>query len=181
MDSPEHSHNPAIGKWITLTIWGFGFALLFARRWLCTLFHLNTEMYFVSFVGPLWAFMLVCVLAGFLRLFRRPAEKWSNFWRAVFAVVPTLLLMLPQADLIMILREGWHFPQRIDLPRLIISSITALMFYITPAAIVVLSWLRHNRLVSTARALGLALVTNGLLYVPFGLWLNQLIGKYTQP
>ena len=75
MDSLEHSHPPIMGKWITITIWVMGITLQLARKWLCTIFHLNTEMFMASIMGPLWAFMLVCLLAGFLRVFRRPAEK----------------------------------------------------------------------------------------------------------
>ena len=181
MNSPEHSHSPNIGKWITITIWVMGIALQIARKWLCTLFNLNTEWFMMSIMGPLWSFMLVCLLAGFLRAFRRPAEKWSNFGRVAFAFVATLVLSIPQVDLIMALREGWSFSYLIRTMRLVFPLYTALAFFFVPAAIVVFSWLRYNRSVSTVRALGMALVIHGLVYVPYGLWVNQLIIKYSQP
>ena len=181
MDSPQLSHHPTIGKWITILIWIIGIALLLARNWLSTVFNLNTELFMVSILGPLWSLMLVCLLAGLLRMFRKPAEKWSHFWRVMFVSVATLVLAVPQVDLIMALREGGHFPQSVDTIRLVVIAATAFVFFLVPAAIVVISWLRHNISISSVRALGLALVVHGLIYVPFGLWVNEMIIKYSQP
>jgi hypothetical protein len=181
MFSPEHSHTSTSGKWITIAIWAAGIILQLARPWLCTLFALNIENFMVSIVAPMWSFMLVCLLAGLLRVFRKPAEKIGSLWRAVFALDFAVVLMLPQADLIMVFRESWRFPHYIDPMRYILLWAVPLTFYAVPAAVVVVSWLQHNRLVSIMRALGLALVIIGVVYVPFGLWLNQLQLMYTQP
>jgi hypothetical protein len=175
MDSPKRSVSPLVGKIITIVIWGVGLALLLARKWLCATFHLNTEMYMASIMGPAWAFMLVCFLAGFLRVFRRPAEKWSRRGRVIFALAATFVLALPQIDLLLTLRDGWSFIHIVNRYWLIIPCVTALVFFLLPAGIVVVSWLDHNRSISTLRALGLALVIYAVLYVPFGLWINTLI------
>jgi hypothetical protein len=177
MPSSARSASPRNARWITILIWVLGLALLFARKWLGSLFHLNTEWFMASSMGPLWALMLVVLLAGFLRIFRRPAEKWSRPWRTLFACVALLVLALPQIDLIMAMREGLFFPQNLSGARLQVLLVTAVVFYLLPAAVVVLSWLNHNRLVSAARALGLSLLLHGLVYVPYGLWLNELIKK----
>jgi hypothetical protein len=179
--TPEVSRSPSLGKAFTITIWVIGLALQFARPWVNAVFRLNTEMFMASVMGPLWAFMLVCLLAGLLRVLRRATEKWRPPWRVAFALVFTLVLALPQIDLIMLFRESDRFPHYIDPARLILLWTTPLVFYALPAAVVVASWLRHNRPVSTARALGLALVIFELVYVPFGLFINQLILKYSQP
>jgi hypothetical protein len=177
MHSSDHSASPRVARWITIFIWLLGLAFLFARKWLASLFHLNTEWFMASNMAPLWALLLVCLLAGFLRIFRRPAEKWSRSWRILFACAAALLLALPQIDLIMAMREGLFFPQNLSGARLLVLLVTAVVFYLLPAAVVVLSWLNHNRLVSAARALGLALLLHGLVYIPYGLWLNELIRK----
>jgi hypothetical protein len=87
----------------------------------------------------------------------------------------------PQADLIMLFRESDRLPHNIDPFRYIILWVTPLTFYFIPAAIVVWAWLTHNRLVSTMRALGLSLVFIGIIFVPFGLWLNKMAMIYRQP
>jgi hypothetical protein len=181
MHTPEQPHSPTPGKWFTIAIWLVGIALQVARPWLIAFFRLNTEVFMISFMGPVWAFLLVCLLTGFLRVFRRLAKKWSQHWRVVFALVLSVVLALPQIDLIMLFRESDRFPHYIDPMRLQLFWGTPLVFYALPAVVVVASWLRHNRPISTRRALGLALVIYGVVYVPFGLWVNQLILKYTQP
>jgi hypothetical protein len=181
MISTAHPQPFALGKWITIALWVVGITLQLARPWLCTRFVLNTDNFLISFIAPIWAFMLVCLLAGLLRVFRKLAEKWSNLWRVVFAIVSAVVLMLPQADLIEIFRESGRFPHYIDPMRYILLWAIPLIFYAVPAMIVVISWLQHNHLVSTLRALGVALVIIGVVYVPFGFWLNQLALKYTQP
>jgi hypothetical protein len=181
MISSERLQTSSSGKWITILIWIFGIALLLAKPRISTLFALNTHHYMFSYMGPLWSFVLVCLLAGLLRVFHTPAEKWANPWRFVFAGVFAIILMLPQADTIMIYRESGHWPHYIDPMRRILLWVTPLTFYVLPATLVVASWLKHNRVISTLRALGLALVFIGIVYIPFGLWLNQLAIKYTQP
>jgi hypothetical protein len=114
-------------------------------------------------------------------MFRRRAEKWRFSRRVIFAGVASLVFFLPQADLLMTLREGWSFPNRIEMVRLILPFTTALLLFLVPAIVVVLSWLHQNRSITTSRALALAFVVNGLTYVPYGLWVNQLIIKYSQP
>jgi hypothetical protein len=169
------------GKWVTLAIWGGGLILLFARPWLSKVFALNTDIFMVSVMGPLWAFMLVCWLTGFLQVIRRPAEKWTDLWRVIFALVSLVVFAIPQIDFINVFRETDRFPHYIDPMRGILLVVTPLVFYALPAAVVVGSWLGLNRLVSTWRALGLALVIFGVVYVPFGLLVNQLMLKYSQP
>jgi len=181
MLSLEHSRNSSLRKWITIAIWVVGISLQLARPWLCTLFALNTDDFMVSIIAPLWSFMLVCLLAGLLRVLRKLTEKWGGLWRVVLAMVLGVVLMLPQADLIMVFRESIRFPHYIDPLRYILLWVTPLTFYVVPAALVMISWLQHNRLVSTLRALGLGLVFIGVIYVPFGLWLNQMLLRYTQP
>jgi hypothetical protein len=175
MTPSSRSPAPFIGKLITLAIWVAGFSLLLARKWLIRVFGLNTEWYIASIAGPAWAFFLVVCLAVFLRLFRRLAEKWSQRWRAVFALATAFVLALPQQDLIVTLRGGWYFQHTVNPFWLILPAVTALAFFILPAAVVLAAWLGHNRQLSTLRALGLALVIHGLVYVPFGLWVNTLI------
>jgi len=127
------------------------------------------------------AFLLVCVLAGVLLVFRRWRKNGTPPGGSPSPLVSALVLALPQIDLIMLFRESDRFPHSVDPMRLILFLVTPLVFYALPAAVVVASWLRHNRPVSTLRALGLALVIFGLVYVPFGLWLNDLTLRYTQP
>jgi hypothetical protein len=158
-----------------------GIALLFAKPWLVTRFSLNTDNYMFTFLGPMWAFFLVCLLAVFLRIFRKSAEKWSTLRRVAFSVVAAFVLMLPQADLIMLFRESGRLLHYIDPFRYILLWVTPLTFFFIPAVIVVWAWLMHNRLVSTMRALGLALVFTGLIFVPFGLWLTGQAVNYIQP
>jgi hypothetical protein len=181
MISSERLQTSSSGKWITILIWIIGIALLLAKPRISALFSLNTQLYMFSYMGPLWSFGLVCLLAGLLRLLRTPAKKWANPWRFVLAGALAILLMLPQADLIMIYRESGHWPHYIDPMRRILLWVTPLTFYVLPAALVVASWLKHNRVISTLRALGLSLVFIGIVYIPFGLWLNQLAFKYSQP
>jgi hypothetical protein len=181
MISSERLQTSSSGKWITILIWIFGIALLLAKPRISTLFALNTNLYMFSYMGPLWAFVLVCLLAVMLRVFRKPAEKWAAPWRFIFAGVLAAVLMLPQADTIMIYRESGQWPHYIDPMRKILLWVTPLTFYVVPAAVIVISWLQHNRAISTLRAVGLALVFIGIIYIPFGLWLNQLALKYTQP
>jgi len=129
----------------------------------------------------MWAFFLVSLLAFFLRIFRKVAEKWSTPRRVLFSLGAAFLLMLPQADLIMLFGESGRLLHYIDPFRYILLWVTPLTFYLIPAAIVVWAWLTHNRLVSTMRALGLALVFIGVIFVPFGLWLNKMAMIYRQP
>jgi hypothetical protein len=118
---------------------------------------------------------------GFLRVFRKRAEKWSTLRRVIFSVVSAFVLMLPQADLIMLFRESGRLLHYIDPFRYIVLWVTPLTFYLIPAAIVVWAWLTRNRLVSNMRSLGLALVFIGIIFVPFGLWLTSQAIKYIQP
>ncbi len=181
MVTQDHSQTSTLGKWTTIAIWAVGITFLLARPWFSTFFGLNTDSFMFSVMGPIWAFILVCLLALLLQLFRKPAEKWRSFWRIVFALVCALVLILPQADLIMVYRESGQFPHYIDPLRYILLWVTPLTFYVVPAGIVVASWLQHNRLVSPIRSLGLALVVIGVVYIPFGLWLTQQAIKYSQP
>jgi hypothetical protein len=129
----------------------------------------------------LWAFSLVCLLCGVLRVFRGQSFKWSNNWRIVFALACLLILAIPQIDFINVFRESGRFPHFIDPMRGILLLVTPLMFFILPSSVIVGSWLDKNRVISTWQALGLALVVFGVVYVPFGLVVNQLMLKYTQP
>jgi hypothetical protein len=181
MNPSTRPHSPATGKWITLLVWLLGLALLFARNWLGSLFHLNTEYFMASVMAPLWALLLVCLLAGLLRIFRRLAEKWLSAGRVLFACLVALLLALPQIDLIMAMREGLFFPENLTGARLQVLLVTAVMFYLLPAAVVVMFWLQRKWSVSAWRALGLALLLHGLMYVPYGLWLNGLISRNIVP
>jgi hypothetical protein len=181
MVSIKETRRSNAGRWVTVIIWVSGIVLLFAKPWLVTQFSLNTDSYMFTFLGPLWAFFLVCLLAGFLRVFRKSAEKWSTFRRVVFSVVAAFVLMLPQVDLIMLFRESGRLLHYIDPFRYIMLWVTPLTFYLIPAVIVVWAWLTHNRLVSTMRAVGLALVSIGVIFVPFGLWLNKMAMIYRQP
>jgi hypothetical protein len=175
MNQSSHSPAPAIRKLITLAIWVAAFALLLARKWLIGVFGLNTTWYGASFMGPAWAFFLVVCLAVFLRMFRQPAEKWSQRARVIFALVAAFVLALPQYDLILTVRGGWSFQIAVNRLWLILPLVTGVVFTLLPASVIVAAWLGHNRLLSTLRALGLALVVHGLVYVPFGLWVNTLI------
>jgi hypothetical protein len=181
MASQPLSHSSPLGKWLTLLIWALGFGLQFSKSWMNQVFGLNTELFVFSVMGPLWAFLLVCGLAGLLGVFYRPAEKWSGLWRGVFVLFFTLLLALPQYDFIMVFREGGSFPPRIDAGRQVFLMAIPLVFYLLPAAVVVFAWLRRSRLLTGARALGLAFILYGLVYVPYGLWTNQMILRYSQP
>ena len=154
MDSPACPRSPKAGKWITILVWVLGLTLLFARKWLGSLFHLNTEWFMASSMGPLWALLLVCLLAGVLRIFRRAAEKWSPAWRILFACAAILVLALPQIDLIMAMREGLFFPKNLTGARLQVLLVTAVLFYLLPAALVAIFWLQHRWSVSAWRSPG---------------------------
>jgi hypothetical protein len=181
--NPSATFRPStLGKWITASIWVIGMALQLTRSWQIAAFGLNTEIFMASVMGPIWAFLLVCLLAGFLRVFRSMAEKWSNPGRVAFALASTLVMALPQIDLIMLYRENYRFPPYyIDPMRSILLWATPLAFFLMPAIAIVWAWLLHNKRVSTMRALGIALMIFGIVYVPFGLLVNQLMRIYTQP
>ena len=181
MVSIKETRRSSAGRWITVLIWVLGIALLVVKPWLVTRFSLNTDNYMFSFLGPVWAFFLVCLLAVFLRIFRKKAEHWSTLRRVLFSTVAAMILMLPQADLIMLLRESGRILHYIDPFRYILLWVTPLTFYLIPSAIVVWAWITHNRVVSTLRAVGLALVFIGVVFVPFGLWLNKMAMIYRQP
>ena len=166
MVSIKETRRSSVGRWVTVIIWVLGIALLFAKPWLVTQFSLNTDNYMFTYMGPVWAFFLVCLLAVFLRIFRKRAENWSTLRRVIFSVTSAFVLMLPQADLIMLFRESGRLLHYIDPFRYIVLWVTPLTFYLIPAVIVVWAWLTHNRLVSTMRALGLALVFIGVIFVP---------------
>jgi hypothetical protein len=181
MVSINETRRSNSGRWVTVIIWVSGIVLLFTKPWLVTQFSLNTDSYMFTFLGPLWAFFLVCLLAVFLRIFRKIAEQWSTNRRVFFSVVAALILMLPQADLIMLFRESGRLLHYIDPFRYILLWVTPLTFYLIPSAIVVWGWITHNRLVSTMRALGLALVFIGLVFIPFGIWLTRQAVNFMQP
>lgn len=181
MTTHENAQDSSSSKWITPAVWSLGIALQLFKPLLISKFSLNTDLFMVSVVSPVWAFMLVCLLAGWLRLFRKIFAKMNLGWRIVFALASAVVFMLPQADLIMVFRESGTFPHYIDPLRYILLWVVPLVFYSLPALVVVMSWIGNNRLVSTFLALGIALCINGLVYVPFGLWLNRVMPGYIQP
>jgi hypothetical protein len=58
---------------------------------------------------------------------------------------------------------------------------TPLAFYLLPAALVIFSWLRRDRRYTLLRALGIGLLSIGILNFPFILWLTHLWAVYYQP
>ena len=179
--SPDQSKSPIRGKWITLAIWAAGIGLQLSKPWIIRVFKINTEMFMQTVMGPLWAFMLVCLLAGWLQIFRNSAKNWRRPSRLIFALVSTVILAIPQIDFINLFRESDRFPHYIDELRLIMFWVTPLVFFVIPSLVVIWAWLNHNQSISTRRALGMALVIFELVYIPFGLWFTPFLMKYIQP
>jgi hypothetical protein len=180
-DSPDQSKSPVRGKWVTLVIWAAGIGLQLSKPWIIRVFKINTEMFMQTVMGPLWAFLLVSLLAGWLRIFRDPAEKWRRPSRLIFALVSTVIMAIPQIDFINLFRESDRFPHYIDELRLIMFWVTPLVFFVIPSLVVIWAWLNQNQSISTRRALGMALVIFELVYIPFGLWFTPFSMKYIQP
>ncbi|MHC1781661.1 MAG: hypothetical protein AB9891_02665 [Anaerolineaceae bacterium] len=132
MKASQTFHPSSLEKWITISIWAVALVLLFTRPWQVSVFKLNTEIFMFSTFGPTWAFLLVCLLAGFLRIFRGLTGKWSSPARTAFALGFTLVLAIPQIDLIMMYLETYRVrfpPHYIDPMRAIMLWAIPLTFY----------------------------------------------------
>jgi hypothetical protein len=176
-----HTAASRRGRWITAALWAIGIALQFAAPLLRDRVPLSDDLLITSMLAPWWLFLQVCMLAGLLKLFRARAEAWGDGVRVAFALAAALILMLLQPDLLTQVFASGNVPLSQNPARVALLWSTPLAFYVVPAAIVVVAWLRRGRPFSALRALGWGLVSIGVLSFPYILWLTHLWKVYYEP
>jgi hypothetical protein len=166
--------------WITATLWAAGVGLEYASPLLRDKVPLSDDLFITSFVTPWWVFIQVLLLAGWLWIFRRKAEKWAQSPRLIFAVVSALILMLLEPNMLtLIIAHEVPLSQNPVGAALIWS--TPLFFYVVPAGLVIFSWLKRPQWLPVSRALGLGLVIIGMSSFGYILWLTHLWDLYFRP
>ncbi|MBE0695903.1 MAG: hypothetical protein IH586_03180 [Anaerolineaceae bacterium] len=165
--------------WLTILLWGGGTGLQFLAPLLRDRVPLSDDLLVTSVLAPWWLFLQVVLLAGWLAAFRPTANRWSLTGRKVFGVLSAALIMLLQPDLITQIIEV--SPLSANPLRIALLWSTPLAFYVLPAALVVVAWLRRKQPMFLLRTLGLGLVIIGILNLPFILWLTHLWSLYRLP
>jgi len=120
------------------------------------------------------------LLAGWLWIFRRMSERWTERSRIIFAVVSALFFMLLEPNMLTLI-IAHEVPLSLNPVGANLIWSTPLFFYVLPAALVIFSWLKRPRWLPVARALGLGLVIIGILSFGYILWLTHLWDLYLRP
>jgi len=167
-------------RWVTPLLWLVGVGLQVAAPLLRDRVPLSDDLLIESILAPVWVFLLVVILAVWLRVFRTVSQRWSSAVRIAFAVVSAGVLMLLQPDLITQLVDH-AIPLSANPMRVALIWSTPLAFYVIPAGVVVFAWLAGPVKMTLVRALGIGLVAIGVLNFAYILWLTHLWDTYIRP
>jgi hypothetical protein len=167
-------------RWLTAAAWAAGIGLQFMAPVLRDRVPLSDDLAITSFLSPWWLFLQVVLLALWLKGFQRLSQGWTQPSRTVFAIVSAAIFLLLEPDLVTQVIE-YGTPLNASPVRTALLWSTPLAFYLLPAALVIFSWLRRDRRYTLLRALGIGLLSIGILNFPFILWLTHLWAVYYQP
>ena len=177
----KKSRSASRGAWLmTLALWLAGVGLQFAAPLLRDKVPLSDDLFITSILTPWWVFLQVLLLAGWLWIFRRKSEKWTERSRIFFALVSALVFMLPEPNMLTLI-IAHEVPLSLNPVGANLIWSTPLFFYFLPAALVIFSWLKQPHWLPLARALGLGLVIIGILNFGYILWLTRLWDLYLRP
>lgn len=174
----EVSSDTIGGRWLTPLLWAVGIGLQFAAPLVRDRVPLSDDLLISSMLAPWWTFLQVCLLAGLLAILKRTSLRWSPAARTTFAIVAAALVALLQPWFLSMLFVRDGIPVEQDPVALAQLWSVPLAFYLVPAGIVVVSWLRRSARFSAMRSLGWGLVFIGVVNLPFQLWLTHLWDTY---
>ncbi len=182
-ENDQSSQNPrsaSRGIWLTLALWLVGIALQFAAPLLRDKVPLSDDLFITSILTPWWVFLQVLLLTGWLRFFHRKSAKWTERKSIFFALVSALFFMLLEPNMLTLI-IAHEVPLRLNPVGANLIWSTPLFFYVLPAALVIYSWLKQPHWLPLVRALGLGLVSIGILNFGYILWLTHLWNLYLRP